>query len=146
MSIVVDSNPNFSDRVESIRRLVYVGYDKTDLQDAEITDDARLGEVNRAVARRIPNWADLGTDERASLEVCVCKLTAADLLKSVARTLSVDRGSASSRMEFLTIKDTIEAYLMDAESIIKDIAPDMSYDAEPYFEVININEDSKEYV
>ena len=131
----------YAKRVESIRRLVYIGYDNTDLTDAEIKDDARLGESNRKIARRIPNWATLETTDKESLEVAVCKLTAAELLKSTARTIEVDRSSARSRMIAFSIEDTINAYLEDVEDIIKDVSPDDFLGAVPYFEVININED-----
>ena len=131
----------FAERVESIRRLVYIGYDKTDLLDAEITDDTRLGESNRKIARRVPNWADLQSTDRESLEVAVCKLTAAELLKSTARTIEVDRASARSRMIALSIEDTIAAYLEDVEDIINDVSPDDFLGATPYFNVINLQED-----
>ena len=135
MDIIEATNTS---RIEGMRLLVSVGYNSTDLPDSDITNDVFLGESNRYVKRRVPNWENLIGDDRESLEVCVSKKTAAEMLKSVARTLEINRGSARARMSILSIKDTIMEYEQDVEDIIRDISPEDSEDAVPYFEVIEI--------
>ena len=141
MAIVDSTN---SARIESIRRLVSVGFDSTDLTDDDISDDVYLGSANRYVIGKVPEWASLSADDILDLEVAVCKKTAAEILKSAARPTEIDRSSARARLEFLSIQDTIAEYEGAVEGTIADKNPDVSGIAVPYFNVIVLNGDNYE--
>ena len=125
-----------SKRIQSIRRLVSVGFSPTDLTDDDITDDVYLGAANRYVISKVPEWASLSANDILDLEVAVCKLTAAEILKSVARPTEIDRSRARARLEFLKIENTIQEYEKSVELTIADKNPEVSGIATPYFEVI----------
>lgn len=133
MAIVENNN---SARIQSVRRLVSVGFNSTDLTDEDITDDVYLGAANRYVEGKVPEWASLSANDILDLEVAVCKLTAAEILKSVARPTEIDRSRARARFEVMKIEDTIQKYESDVEGTIADKNPEVSGIATPYFEVI----------
>ena len=141
MSIVLTTN---SERIQSIRRLVSVGFSPADLTDADITDDVFLGAANRYVIGKVPEWASLSADDILDLEVAVCKKCAAEMLRSVARVEEIDRSRARARMHFLAIQDTIEDYEGAVEGTIADKNPEVSGIAVPYFNVIVLGGDDYE--
>ena len=142
MPIIISSNSNYSDRINGIRRLVAIGISSADdLLDSDIADDAFLGLANRYIAKKVPKWADLSGDNRNDLEVAVQKFCAAQLLKSTARPIHLDAGTAQDRQVYLDIKETIGYYLQDVLSTINELLSLSALTSEAYFEVIDITSD-----
>ena len=149
MPIIVLSDP-FTDRdreiLDGIRNMVAIGLSQNSgVSDDDITNDAVLGLVNRRLARKVPNFAGLSTDDRADLEVAVSKLAAVELLKSSPRYSQYNAQSVQDRQVFLDIKDTIAMLLADVAEILTDLAPEVAGLATPYFYVIDITPDSEDY-
>lgn len=131
-------------RRESIRRLVSIGFSNKDLTDDDITDDVYLGAANRYVKGKVPNWESLTGDALLDLEVAVCKKTAAEILKSVARPTEIDRSNARARLEFLAIQDTIIQYETEVDITINKVNPEAAGSDVPYFYVIDLEGSSNE--
>lgn len=138
MPIVVESKSNFQERVDFIRLSVATTISSTDdLTDDDITNDGYLGSANRTVARKVSNYAELTGDDLLDLEVAVCKICAADILKSAARPIDLDAATARDRQTYIDILDAIELLLQDAARIVKDLSPTAATTATPYFCVID---------
>ena len=138
MPLVENTN---TPRIASIRRFIAVGYSDADITDSDITDDGFLGASNRYIQRRVTDWESLTGDDLADAQVLVCKHCAAEMLHSVARTLEIDRGSASARFIYHEISETINKFISDVESGITILTSEDSGDIEPYFCVFEVGGD-----
>ena len=80
--IITSTDSDYTERLNGIRLLVDNTFDAEDLSDATITNDVFLGEANRAIARRVPNYATLSGDQLSDLKVTTQRQAAVLILQS----------------------------------------------------------------
>ena len=105
MPIIIESNDNFQERIDDIRRYVGMSISHTDdLTDDDIKSDGYLGDANRYIARKIPKWAELTENDLADAEVAVCKYAAANLLISTPRPTTLAATDVRDTQDYLSIE------------------------------------------